>query len=177
MESKDLTLNDSLYILKKKYKLVIVITALFTILSILANIFLLKPRYEATATLFVGKNEKIQDNYTVADLNSAYVMLNTYISIATTKDFITSSLSKHGINKEATEVLKNLKVIAVKENAPILQFKYVSKDKEEALDVVSAISEEFDKEITEIILNTYSKVIDTPKVEEITVNKLFVVLT
>ncbi|MGL5244787.1 MAG: YveK family protein, partial [Sarcina sp.] len=177
MENKDLTLNDSLYILKKKYKLVIVITVLFTVLSILASVFLLKPKYEATATLFIGKNENIQDKYSVGDLNSSYGMMYTYMSIAKTNDFITSTLGKNGINKDATDVLEDLQVISVQQNAPILQFKYVSSNKDEALKIVTALSKEFDGEIREIILNTYTKVIDTPKIEEITINKVFVILT
>lgn len=64
------------------------------------------------------------------------------------------------------ELMNSLQFI-IKGNTPIIEIRYVSSDWQVAEDVISAIIENFEVSVKEVILNTYTKVVDSIEVTEL----------
>ncbi|MFH5975334.1 Wzz/FepE/Etk N-terminal domain-containing protein, partial [Clostridium perfringens] len=61
MEENTISLQEIAYALKKRWKLIALITIAVTLVSAILSFFVIKPQYEAKTKLFVGKQETTQE--------------------------------------------------------------------------------------------------------------------
>lgn len=165
MDEKTLNINELLYVLKKRYKLIIMCVLTFTLFAGIYATFKMKPIYTASVKIFAGKDEQIQGDYSSNELDSYKTLINSYIEIVKTDDFMNTVIQKGSLNMTSGQLMGGLS-FSIAQNAPILTISYTAGDPEIAQNVVSTLASEFEVGVKEIILNTYTKIIDSVKVVE-----------
>ena len=91
-----LTAKDVVEALKKRVMLIIASVLTFTFIAAVFVFFISTPKYEATVKIFAGKTEEVQSDYSDKELESYSSIINTYIELIKTKNFIHLSLSNTG---------------------------------------------------------------------------------
>ena len=170
LEADYISISDILYSLKKKWRIIAIVTLVFALAAGVYFYFLSEPLYEGSVKIFASNDEKVQSEYVDKEMESYYNMMGTYIEIIKTEDFMNTIIDETGVETTAQGLIGKLEFITT-ENTPILQIKYSSTNEEMAKEVVSVITKEFEAQVTEVVLNTYTKVIDSVKVKEVTPNK------
>lgn len=175
MDENTLNIEELLHVLKKRFRLIIISTLAFTLLAGIYATFKMKPTYEAKVKIFAGKSEEIQSNYSQDELKSYSSLMNTYIQLIKTEDFMNKIIDKANLDMTPSQLMNGL-VFITSGDTPILEIKYSSSNPTIAENVINAVTSEFEVGIKEIILNTYTKVIDSVKVVEKVPAKAKVVL-
>lgn len=165
MDEKIININEGILILKRGFKLILACTFIFTILAGVYSTFKMKPIYTATVKIFAGKNEEIQSDYSSNELNSYNTLISSYIEIIKTDDFMKKVIEKGNLDMAPGQLMGGLNFITA-QNAPILTIAYTSGSPEISEKVVKTLSSEFEVGVKEIILNTYTKIIESVKVVE-----------
>lgn len=161
-----LTVKDVIEALKKRVRLIIASILTFTFITAVFVFFISTPKYEASVKLFAGKTEEVQSDYSDKELESYSSIMNTYIELIKTNDFMNKIIDEVNLDTTPKELMNSLQFI-IKGNTPIIEIKYVSSDSQVAEDVISAIIENFEVSVKEVILNTYTKVVDSVEVSEL----------
>lgn len=161
-----LTVKDVIEALKKRVRLIIASVLTFTFITAVFVFFISTPKYEASVKLFAGKTEEVQSDYSDKELESYSNIMNTYIELIKTNDFMNKIIDEVNLDTTPKELMNSLQFI-IKGNTPIIEIKYVSSDWQVAEDVISAIIENFEVSVKEVILNTYTKVVDSVEVSEL----------
>lgn len=161
-----LTVKDVIEALKKRVRLIIASVLTFTFITAVFVFFISTPKYEASVKLFAGKTEEVQSDYSDKELESYSSIMNTYIELIKTNDFMNKIIDEVNLDTTPKELMNSLQFI-IKGNTPIIEIKYVSSDWQVAEDVISAIIENFEVSVKEVILNTYTKVVDSIEVSEL----------
>lgn len=159
MEEQVIRLDELFEALKKRWLMILSITLIATILSAALSFFVIKPQYEASTKVFIGKDESDSQAYSQNDVLMYQKLMKTYSEAIKTKDLISRGLRGTSINLEPNEVLKNLTVVTVADTQ-ILQIKYKSKNPQEAKAIIEGVSDEFIKTSKELVPNGNIKVIE-----------------
>lgn len=175
MEEKTLKIDEIKYLLKKRYKSIIISLVLFTGLASWYAFTRMKPVYQANIKIFAGKSEDIKGDYSQGELSSYAGLVNTYIQLIRTDDFMNKVIAKANLNMTPGQLLSGVTFIK-SEDTPILDIGYTSNDYETAKKVVTTIADEFAVGVREVIVNTHTKVIDNVKVITQTPNKKKVII-
>lgn len=163
MNEENIKIQDILDAMKKKWQLIVCITLVATIVSAFTSFFVIKPKYEATTMLFVGKEQSAQDqNYNTNDVQMYQKLLKTYSVTITTTDLIDRAFNEANLDLDAGYALRGLSVVP-QTDTQILEIRYVGENKQECKDVVSAITNEFIKTSPDLITNANVKVIQEVK--------------
>lgn len=165
MEEQVIRLDELFEALKKRWLMIVSITLIATIISATLSFFVIKPQYEASTKVFIGKDEGENQSYNQNDVLMYQKLMKTYSEAIKTKDLISRSLKGTSIKLEPTDVLNNLTVVTVADTQ-ILQIKYKSKNPQEAKAVIEGISEEFIKTSKELVPNGNIKVIEVVELPE-----------
>ena len=171
MEEQVISISEIFEALKKRWLMILTITLSITLIIGIMSFISSKPTYESRVKIFAGKTEQIQSDYSSQDLETYSNLMNTYIGLIKTDDFMNKIISKTGINSSPKELMNTLQFIT-NDSTPILEIKYISSNPKIAEKVVSAVTEEFEVTIKEIVLNTYTKVIDSVKIEQVKTEKV-----
>lgn len=160
-------IEDIVNTLAKRWKMIVSITMVITILVGIISFFVIAPKYEADTKVFIGKeNTNTKDqNYNNSDIQMYQQLLKTYAEVIKTNDLIEKAIDKEGLNVTSKEVLDNLTVTPTA-NTQILEINYISKDKNLSKDVLDAVTKQFIKTSTELIPNGNVKVIEQVKMPE-----------
>ena len=161
-----LTAKDVVEALKKRVRLIIASILTFTFIAAVFVFFISTPKYEASVKLFAGKTEDVQSDYSDKELESYSSIINTYIELIKTKDFMNKIIDEVNLDTTPKALMNSLQFIT-KTNTPIIEIKYISSDPKVAEAVISAITENFEVSVKEVILNTYTKVVDSVEVSEL----------
>ena len=165
MDEKIININEGILILRRGFKLIIACAFIFTIIAGIFATFKMKPIYTATVKIFAGKNEDIQSDYSSSELNSYNTLISSYIEIIKTDDFMKKVIEKGNLDMAPGQLMGGLSFTTA-QNAPILTIAYTSADPTISEKVVKTLSSEFEVGVKEIILNTYTKIIESVKVVE-----------
>lgn len=159
MEEQVIRLDELFEALKKRWLMILSITLIATILSAALSFFVIKPQYEASTKVFIGKDESDSQAYSQNDVLMYQKLMKTYSEAIKTKDLISRGLRGTSINLEPNEVLNNLTVVTVADTQ-ILQIKYKSKNPQEAKAIIEGVSDEFIKTSKELVPNGNIKIIE-----------------
>ena len=98
MSERTLNINEGLYVLKKRFKLIIMCVLICTLFAGVYATFKMYPIYTASVKIFAGKDEQIQGDYSSSELNSYTTLINSYIEIIKTDDFMNKVIKKGNLN-------------------------------------------------------------------------------
>lgn len=174
MEKEGVEIQEILHLMKKKIVLILAIIIGTTALAGIYGFVIKKPTYTGSVKIFSGKNEEAQ-NYTKDELESNAILMNTYIQLIKTDNFMNTVISKSGV-ATTPEILKNEIKFTTDGKTPILAIAYANKDREIADKIITAITANFEKEVKETILNINTKIIEDVKVVENSVGKVKLLL-
>lgn len=169
MEENTISLQEIVYALKKRWKLIALITIAATLVSAILSFFVIKPQYEATTKLFIGKQESQDNNaYNNSDVMMYQQLMKTYSELVKTSDLVTKAVKSADLDynqKEIKEILKNLNANP-SADTQILDLSYKGGNPKDVLKVTEAITNEFISESKELIPNGNVQVIQKAQLPE-----------
>ena len=167
MKEENINISEIFEALKKRYKLIIGITLAFTIIATVLSFFVIKPKYEITTKLFIGKeiNQSQKQQYDNNDVMMYQKLLTTYAEVIQTDDLIQRGLNKGHLNLEVKDIKSGLKVTP-RADTQILEISYTGTDKLQGVNIVKDITDEFIKESNKLIPNGNVQVIEEAKMPE-----------
>jgi capsular polysaccharide biosynthesis protein len=165
MEEEIISLSEIFEALKKRWLMITVITLLCTIVSALVSIFVMKPMYETSTKLFIGKEENTNTTYDNNDIMMYQKLLKTYSETIKTKDLIVRAVDRTSYDLTSAEVLEKLNVVTVADTQ-ILQISYKSDDPSEAKALLEEITGEFIATSKALVPNGNVTVIETVALPE-----------
>lgn len=169
MEEQVISLGEILEVLKKRWKMILIITLLATLVSGLASFFLISPKYEASTKLFIGKEAGVETGYDQSEIAMYQKLMKTYSEAIKTRDLVGRAIKVANSKLTEDEVLEKLTVVTVADTQ-ILQIKIEDKDPNMAAAMVQAITDEFVTTSKLLVPNGNIKVIESVKVPETSVS-------
>ncbi len=169
MEEEVINLGEILEALKRRWKIILIITLASTLLSGLVSFFLISPKYEASTKLFIGKEEGADQGYNQNDVSMYQKLMKTYSEAIKTRDLVGRAIKTTNSNLIEDEVLGKLKVVTVADTQ-ILEIKFEDDDPKEAANMVQAITEEFITTSKTLVPNGNIRIIESVKVPEVPVS-------
>ena len=169
MNEEIIRIEDIINILKRKWKMISIITLSITLMSAVISFFLIQPKYEAVTKLFIGKestqNQNQDQSYNNNDVQMYQKLLKTYAEVIETRDLIENSLENSNLNLESKDVLRNL-TVTPRADTQILEISYISNDPNASKEVVELVTNEFINYSVELIPNGNVKVIEKVRTPE-----------
>ena len=169
MEENTISLQEIAYALKKRWKLIVLITIAATLVSAILSFFVIKPKYEATTKLFIGKQESQDNNaYNNNDVMMYQQLMKTYAQLVKTSDLVTKAVKSANLDynqKDIKGILNNLNATPSAETQ-ILDLSYKGGNPKDVLKLTEAITNEFIAESKELIPNGNVQVIQKPQLPE-----------
>lgn len=169
MNEEVIRIEDIVNILIKRWKMILYITLITTILSAIISFFTISPEYQASTKVFIGKeNIQVQgkdQTYDDGDVEMYQKLLKTYAEVIQTNDLVEKAVDLESLGLKSQEILNNLKVTP-KADTQILEIQYTSGDKVLAKDILDSVTTEFIKSSTELIPNGNVKIIESVKIPE-----------
>lgn len=163
-DEKEIDLTELFKSILKKWKMIVCVTLLCTIVSAVLSFFVITPKYEVSTKLFIGKEatDTKDQNYNTNDVTMYQKLLKTYAQMIQTNDLISKAISNKGLNLKSETVLKKLKVVP-SDDTQVLEIAYTDTDKYVAKNLVDAITNEFIKQSQDLIPNGKVQVIESVK--------------
>ena len=169
MEEEGIKIEDLISILKKRCKMIFMITLTVTIFSAIISTYVIPHKYETSAKVFIGKEgsimQGIDKNYNGNDVEMYQKLLKTYAEIIQTKDLVEKAVDEEKLGLTSNSILKNLKVTPAVDTQ-ILEIKYQNEDKILAKDILDSIITELIIESKQLISNGNVKIIESVKMPE-----------
>lgn len=134
---KPLDLIDYWRIIRKRWRLIVVLPIIVTLTAAILNFFVLKPVYEATATVIVGRQANSQAAPT------------TYQTIAKSRTLLSQVQQKIGSNVDI-DALQNAISVRAMQNTEIVSISVQDTNAQKAADLTNLVSAEFTKRIVEL---------------------------
>ncbi|MDK0654541.1 Wzz/FepE/Etk N-terminal domain-containing protein [Clostridium perfringens] len=169
MEENTISLQEIAYALKKRWKLIALITIAATLVSAILSFFVIKPQYEAKAKLFIGKQETQETNaYNNSDVMMYQQLMKTYAELVKTSDLVTKAVKSADLNYNQNEIKEILNNLTANPSADtqILDLSFKGGNPKEVLKVTESITNEFISESKELIPNGNVQVIQKPQLPE-----------
>lgn len=165
MEEQVISIEEIFEALKKRWKMIALITILATVISGVLSFFVIDPVYEASTKVFIGKEENSEESYSSSDIQMYQKLLKTYAEAIKTRDLLDSAVKASKYDLTVGQVSSGLTVVPVADTQ-ILQIKYQSKDPKEAEVILKSISNEFIKISKELVPNGNVRVIEAVEMPE-----------
>lgn len=166
MEDQLISIEEIIKILKKRRKIIVIITLLSTLASVVLSFFVIEPKYEANTKLFIGKETtEANQSYSQSDVIMYQTLMKTYCEVIKTNDLILKAAKEANIDLNAEEVLENLSVITIADTQ-ILEVSFKSENAKEARDLIEEITKEFIKISKELFPNGNVKVLQQVSLPE-----------
>lgn len=169
MEENTISLQEIVYALKKRWKLIALITIAATLVSAILSFFVIKPQYEATTKLFIGKQESQDNNaYNNSDVMMYQQLMKTYAELVKTSDLVTKAVKNANLDYNQEEIRVILKNLNSNPSADtqILSLSFKGNNPKEVLNLTEAITNEFILESKELIPNGNVQIIQKPQLPE-----------
>ncbi|MBI6011103.1 YveK family protein [Clostridium perfringens] len=172
MEENNISLQEFIYDLKRRWKLIVLITIATTLVSAILSFFVIKPQYEAKTKLFIGKQELEGSTYSSSDISMYQQLVKTYAELVKTSDLVNKAVRNANLDLNQNEIkgiLNNLNANP-SSDTQILELSFIGKDPQMTLKVIEAITDEFISESKELIPNGNVQVIQKPQLPESPIN-------
>ncbi|HGH1667392.1 YveK family protein [Clostridium perfringens] len=169
MEENTISLQEIAYTLKKRWKVIVLITIVATLVSAILSFFVIKPQYEASTKLFIGKQENQENNaYNNSDVMMYQQLMKTYAELVKTSDLVTKAVKSANLDYDQNEIKGILNNLTATPSADtqILDLSFKGREPKEVLKVTEAITDEFIAESKNLIPNGNVQVIQKPQLPE-----------
>lgn len=167
MKKEGVVIEDIIYPIKKKWKMIVGTTVACTVVAALVSSFIIKPKYETSIKLFVGKQvtSSNPNNYDYSEVTMYQNLVKTYADIYKTQDYIKAGLKDINMptdQVEVSKVLNNLQVLP-SSNTQIIEVTYETTNKKELVPLVNSITNVFINRTKELVPNGNVQVIESPQ--------------
>ena len=157
------------YLFKKKFWIIIVVTAITTSLAVV-KVSKLQPNYSATAKVFIGNGNDMFQVYSESELSYYSQFLTIFSEISKIDGFLDNTLKKNKIDKTSLEVASSLS-FASSANTPIVNIYYSSYTDYQMAETLDAVCEVLIDKVKEIMPATNPTILSEAKVTTIYPNK------
>ena len=165
MEEQVISISEIFEALKKRWILIVSITLVATLISGVLSFFVIKPTYETSTKVFIGKEESNLEGYNTNDIQMYQKLLQTYAETIRTNEVIQAAINNTNIDLTVKDVKDNLRVTPITDTQ-ILQIKYQNKNPEVAKKILSNITDEFIILAKELVPNGNVRVIEAVQLPE-----------
>ena len=165
MEEQVISLSEIFEAIKKRWIMIVAITLSATLISGILSFFVIKPVYETSTKLFIGKEEREDTVYNTNDIQMYQKLLQTYAQAIKTRDLVGRAINNLSYDLEEQNVVNSLTVTPVTDTQ-ILQIKYQSKDPKEAKEVLKNVTDEFIVTAKDLVPNGNVRVIEEVELPE-----------
>lgn len=165
MEEQVIRFDELFEALKKRWLMIVCITLIATIVSAILSFFVIKPKYEASTKVFIGKEAAEENAYNQGDVMMYQQLMETYSQTIKTKDLVSKALKEENLNLNEEEVLSNISVVSVA-NTQILEIKYISNSPTESRAVIRGVSNEFINTSKKLVPNGNIQIIEEVELPE-----------
>ena len=169
MEDKLINLEDMRSLFRKRLWIIIVVTALTTVLGIYKT-RQMAPTYTCSMKFLVSTSDKILDNYSENEIEAYSKFMATFNEIMKVGDFLDDTLKKNKIDKTSLEVASSLS-FSSSENTPIVNIYYSSYTDKQMEETLNAVCDELIDKVKEIMPGTNPTVLSEARVATIYPNK------
>ena len=165
MEEQVISISEIFEALKKRWILIVSITLVATLISGILSFFVIKPTYEASTKVFVGKEESSLEGYNTNDIQMYQKLLQTYAETIKTNEVIQAAINNTNADLSVKDVKDSLTVTPIADTQ-ILQIKYKNNDPEVAKSILENITNEFVILSKELVPNGNVRVIEAVQLPE-----------
>ncbi len=159
MEEQVISISEIFEALKKRWIMIATITIIATIISGILSFFVIKPTYETSTKVFIGKEESNLEGYNSNDIQMYQKLLQTYAEAVRTNEVIKAAIENTSSSLSVSDVKSDLTVIPISDTQ-ILQIKYQNGDPSEAKEILENITNQFVILAKELVTNGNVKVIE-----------------
>lgn len=151
----------------KRWKIIVIITLVFTILAAILAFLILRPKYETEMKLFIGKESSSENsNYNNSEVVMYQNLMQTYSQLVTTDSVIEPSLKMANIPMADMEkVVKGISVVQ-SSTTQILDIKYESGNKATLVPVINAVTQSFIKQATKLIPGSNIQIVQNAQIPD-----------
>ena len=165
MEEQVISISEIFEALKKRWILIVSITLVATLISGVLSFFVIKPTYETSTKVFIGKEESNQEGYNTNDIQMYQKLLQTYAETVKTNEVIQAAINNTNADLSVKDVKDSLTVTPIADTQ-ILQIKYKNNDPEVAKSILENITNEFVILSKELVPNGNVRVIEAVQLPE-----------
>ena len=165
MEEQEIRLDEVFKSLKKRWLMIVSLTLIAAIISAAISFFAIKPKYESTTKIFIGKDESELQGYSQSDVSMYQNLLKTYSEVIKTKDLIEKAIDSSNLEIKSSEVLNRLSVTTIA-STQIMRLAYQSEDPQEAKIILEKVTAEFIKVSKKLIPNGNVQVVESVEYPE-----------
>lgn len=169
MEDRLFDFEEIFYLFKKKFWIIIVVTAITTSLAVV-KVSKLQPSYSATAKIFMGNGNDMLQVYSESELSYYSQFITIFSEISKIDGFLDDTLKEHKIDKTSLEVASALSFSA-SANTPIVNIYYSSYTDDQMAETLDAVCEVLLDKVKEIMPATNPTILSEAKVTTIYPNK------
>lgn len=162
-----LDLRDFFHILRKRIKMILIITILTTLVSGVISFFVIKPTYEAKTSIVIGKTENAADDksqYNYNDIMMFQKLVKTYAEIGKSTA-VAENAAARVKNIKAQEIQKMV-TVTPQTDTQIVEFKVENNNARQAYLITNAVTEAFMQESKRIYPAGNVQIMDEAKVPE-----------
>lgn len=162
-DEAELDLIELFGIIKKRLKMIIIVTLITTFIAAIVSVFFISPTYEATVGIIISKQDG--EKITNQDITMYQNLMQTYKDIAGTNKVAEMAASKLGNGADAKELLKKT-TVTTKTGTMVLTIAVDSKSAVESYKDVQAYAEAFVSRAKELISEGDIKIMDDAQVPQ-----------
>lgn len=162
-QEKDLIQLDIMLLLRRIWEkkiLIVLVTLLFTAVSLAYSIFLVTPQYSSTTKVYVANQKKDDKAITAQDVQLGSLLVKDYKEIILSNKVMEDVAEKSGLGLTAKELAKKVSVEAPKDTR-IISISVQDKDPQVASDLANTV-----KEISADQIKEVTKIDDVTTLEE-----------
>ena len=137
-------LNELLYSFKKRFWIIIVVTAILTSLAVY-KVSKYQPSYMATKRIFMGDSDNMLRLYSEEELTSLSEFLSVYKEVSTLDGFLDEVLKKNKIEKTSLEVASAIQ-FSNSGSLPVVNITYSSYTDHQMKETLDVMAEELIKQ-------------------------------
>lgn len=161
----ELNMMDLLAACLKKWKLIVLCTALAATIALAVTYYFVTPMYQASITIYVNNTNVVEDkdHLTSADLSASIYLVKGYMTVAKS-DSVLEKVAEKLDGKYSVEQLRGTISTEQVEDTMIFRLYVLYTDPVEAARIANALAEVAPTEISTVIEGTSARVVDTAKV-------------
>lgn len=153
-------LREYFSIIKKRSKLIVIITLIAIIVSAIISFFMLSPVYETNTTLIVNRNESVQgQNMTGDEYTVSQKLAVTYGEIIKSRTVLNEVIENLNLDMTYSQLSSMVSVTPVGDTQ-IINIKVQDTNPKKAMNIANAIPKVFTKEVKRITKANGAEVVD-----------------
>ena len=170
MQNRTIEIKELFELFKKKFWIIIVITAIFAVLGY-QSASQLTTSYQARVKVYIGDSSNVMTGYMSDHVYYYNDFIASFKEIIMIEDFLNETLEKYDLGLTAGQVSGALSFTEKEGYSPILEINYRSWSQELAGEVLDVLAKEFAQQAQKIMPDVQVQVIDSVKVYPIVPNK------